>query len=109
MSALDYVKAQRHQAQLRRAVEGLFTTIDVLISPSVPFVAPVEDPDIVRGQDSEMLASGFANVTGHPSLSLPMGMVGGLPAGLQMTGSLGFDARLLSIATAIEFLQAKRG
>lgn len=109
VSAIDYVKAQRRQTQLRPAVEELFATVDVLISPSVPFVAPVEDPEIVDGQDSEMLASGFANVTGHPSLSLPMGMANGLPAGLQMTGPLGSDARLLSMATAFESLRAMHG
>lgn len=106
VSAIEYVKAQRHQAQLRLAVEAVFAAVDVLISPSVPFVAPVEDPEIVDGEDSEMLASGFANVSGHPSLSLPMGMANGLPAGLQMTGPLGLDARLLSMASAFESLGA---
>jgi aspartyl-tRNA(Asn)/glutamyl-tRNA(Gln) amidotransferase subunit A len=109
VSAIDYVKAQRCQTQLRLAVEELFATVDVLISPSVPFVAPVEDPEIMDGQDSEMLASGFANLTGQPSLSLPMGMANGLPAGLQMTGPLGSDARLLSIAMAFEALREMDG
>lgn len=100
--ASEYVKAKRFQNALRAEVEAAFTSVDVLISPSVPFVAPAEDPEIADGEDSEILASGFANLTGHPSLSLPCGSADGLPVGMQMTGPLGRDARLLSVARAFE-------
>jgi aspartyl-tRNA(Asn)/glutamyl-tRNA(Gln) amidotransferase subunit A len=101
--ATDYVRAQRYRAALRDAVEAEFAEVDVLVSPAVPFVAPVEDPEFVEGDyDGEMLASGFANMTGHPALSLPCGFAGHLPVGLQLTGRLGDDARLLSIAAAVE-------
>lgn len=102
LPATDYIKARQAQDALRAAVETAFSGVDVLISPSVPFVAPHEDPEIADGQDSEMLASGFANVTGHPSLSLPFGQSQGLPVGLQLTGPQGADARLLSVALRIE-------
>ncbi len=99
--ATDYIAARRFQADLSRRVEGLFSQVDVLLAPSVSFVAPHEDPVIVDDQDSEMLSSGFANVTGHPSLSLPCGKIDGLPVGLQLTGALGQDQRLLSFAAQI--------
>ncbi|MGB4827443.1 MAG: amidase family protein, partial [Paracoccaceae bacterium] len=104
LPATDYIKARHAQDSLRAAVVAVFATVDVLIAPSVPFVAPHEDPEVADGEDSEMLASGFANVTGHPSLSVPMGMVTGLPAGMQLTGPLAADARLMSIASRIEAL-----
>jgi aspartyl-tRNA(Asn)/glutamyl-tRNA(Gln) amidotransferase subunit A len=100
--ATDYVEAKRSQEALRSGVEASFAQVDVLVSPSVPFVAPAEDPELAEGEDSEMLASGFANVTGHPSLSLPCGFADGLPVGMQLTGPLGRDARLLSLAAALE-------
>lgn len=100
--AIDYIAARRFQAVLRGRVEALFGQVDVLMAPSVPFTAPYEDPVIVDDQDSEMLASGFANVTGHPSLSLTCGWIAGLPAGLQLTGAFGQDQRLLSIARRVE-------
>jgi aspartyl-tRNA(Asn)/glutamyl-tRNA(Gln) amidotransferase subunit A len=101
--ATDYVRAERYRAALRGAVEATLAEVDVLLSPTVPFVAPAEDPEFVEGDyDGEMLASGFANMTGHPALSLPCGMAGHLPVGLQLTGRLGDDARLLSIAAAVE-------
>ncbi len=102
VTATDYLAARQAQVATTAAVEALFDRVDVLISPSVPFVAPFEDPEIADGEDSEMLASGFANLTGHPSLSLPCGLIDGLPVGLQMTGRRGQDATLLSIARAVE-------
>ena len=104
MSATEYVAARRFQADLRLRVEALFQGVDVLLAPSVPFVAPFEDPVIVDDQDSELLSSGFSNVTGHPSVSLPCGWISGLPVGLQLTGPLGQDARLLSIARKVALL-----
>ena len=101
-TATDYLRAKAFQTALRAEVERAFNDIDLLLSPSVPFVAPHEDPVIVDGQDSEMLASGFGNVSGHPSLSLPCGLIAGLPVGLQLTASFGQDARLLAQARAIE-------
>ncbi|MBC7738879.1 MAG: amidase, partial [Candidatus Saccharibacteria bacterium] len=101
-TATDYLRAKAFQATLRADIEQVFADVDLLISPSVPFVAPHEDPVIVDGDDSEMLASGFANVSGHPSLSLPCGQIGGLPVGMQLTGPFHQDARLLAQAAAIE-------
>jgi aspartyl-tRNA(Asn)/glutamyl-tRNA(Gln) amidotransferase subunit A len=68
----------------------------------VPFAAPVEDPELAEGAQGEILASGFANMTGHPSLSLPAGLDGHLPVGLQLTGPLRQEERLLAIAAALE-------
>lgn len=102
VSATDYIKSRQFQKHLHREVQAIFSTVDVLVSPSVPFVAPFEDPEISHDDDGEMLASGFANVSGHPSVSLPCGMSDGLPVGMQLTGSFRQDARLLSMARSIE-------
>ncbi len=99
--ATDYVRARRFQHSLRVALEAAFADVHVLVAPSVPFIAPFEDPKVEDKGDSEMLASGFANVTGHPSVSIPCGSVEGLPVGMQLTGSIGSDAKLLSVAIAI--------
>ena len=106
-TAADYLRAKALQIALRAEVERAFGDVDLLVSPSVPFVAPHEDPVIVDGEDSEMLASGFANLTGHPSLSLPFGRIDGLPVGLQLTGAFGRDARLLAHAGAVEALMSR--
>ena len=102
--ATDYLLARAYQRDLGAAVEAAFDGVDVLVSPSVPFVAPFEDPEIADGGDSELLASAFSNVTGHPSVSIPCGMVDGLPVGLQLTGRRGGDGALLATARAVEAL-----
>jgi aspartyl-tRNA(Asn)/glutamyl-tRNA(Gln) amidotransferase subunit A len=100
--ATDYVEAMRYRDALCAAVEASFAKVDLLASPSVPFTAPTEDPEIGDGGDSEILASGFANVTGHPSVSLPCGLAAGLPVGLQLTAALMRDGFLLSVCSAVQ-------
>lgn len=103
VSAVDYLRAQDFRRQLRAAIEDQFAEADVLLSPSVPFVAPMEDPEFTEdGEEGEMLSSGFATMTGHPSLSLPCGISENLPVGLQLTGRLGHDGELLAVALTIE-------
>ena len=102
--ATALVRARRVQERLRRAVDAALAEVDALASPAVPFVAPHEDPEIADGDDSEMLASGFANLTGHPALTLPAGLCDGLPVGLQMTGRREGDAALLACAAMVERL-----
>ncbi|MET3900308.1 aspartyl-tRNA(Asn)/glutamyl-tRNA(Gln) amidotransferase subunit A [Devosia sp. UYZn731] len=101
-TAADYLLAMRYRETFRASVEATFAQADVLASPSVPFVAPRQDPRIEDGEEGEMLSSGFANVSGHPSISIPAGMSEGLPVGLQLTGPLGRDAALLAMAGTIE-------
>ncbi|WP_440411891.1 amidase [Neorhizobium petrolearium] len=101
--AVDYLRAQQFQAKLRQAVEARLADVDVLLSPSVPFPAPVEDPEFTEdGEEGEMLSSGFSNMTGHPSISIPCGMDGHLPLGIQLTGRLGGDEKLLQAAHSVE-------
>ncbi|MDL2397838.1 amidase [Rhizobium mayense] len=103
VSAVNYLQAQDFRLRLRNAVEAQFADVDVLLSPSVPFPAPIEDPEFTEeGEEGEMLSSGFANMTGQPSISLPCGMDGHLPLGLQLTGSFCNDAKLLQIALGVE-------
>ena len=102
VSATTYIEAMRFRDRLHGAVEAAFQGVDLLASPSVPFTAPHEDPEIADEGDSEMLSSGFANVSGHPSVSIPCGQVAGLPVGLQLTAALGRDAWLLAACHEIK-------
>ena len=100
--AIDYIRAIRFREIMRDRIEAAFHDVDVLLSPSVAFVAPAEDPEIGDGSQAELLSSGIANFTGHPAISLPAGLSNQLPVGLQLMGRLGADRKLLSIAAAIE-------
>jgi aspartyl-tRNA(Asn)/glutamyl-tRNA(Gln) amidotransferase subunit A len=102
--ATAYVRAQRLQRELARRFGRLFQEVDALMSPSVPWVAPAEDPALNDDSGAgEMLYSGLYNLIGLPALALPAGLTPeGLPAGLQIATPWGADGLALSIGAAIE-------
>ncbi|HJT11827.1 MAG TPA: amidase [Dongiaceae bacterium] len=104
ISAVDYLGAlrvrERLTAEFRRALES----VDAILSPSVPWVAPAEDPP-VGGEEGigEMMYSGIYNLVGLPALSVPCGMSSeGLPSGLQIVTGWHKDELALSIGLALE-------
>ena len=102
--ATAYVRAQQLQRELAGRFRRLFTQVDAVMSPSVPWVAPAEDPALNDdGGAGEMLFSGLYNLVGLPALALPSGLTPeGLPAGLQVATPWGQDGLALSIGAAIE-------
>ena len=83
--------------ELAEASRGL----ELLLSPTTP------QPARAHGSPEPHTALSFTcpfNLTGHPAISLPMGMVDGLPVGLQVVARPGEDHRLLAVAEAVEGL-----
>src|SRR5215813_1068720 len=106
--ATAYVRARQFQRALSERFDRLFETLDAVLSPAVPWVAPAEDPAIGdEGGEGEMLYSGVYNLVGLPALSLPCGLAEGLPAGLQIVGPRRADGRILAIGAAVEQLRPR--
>ncbi len=104
VTATQYLDALQIRDHLRSGFQRLFESVDVILSPSVPWVAPAEDPP-VGGEEGagEMLYSGIYNLVGLPALSLPCGLTSQqLPAGLQLVAPWNKDELALSIGTALE-------
>jgi aspartyl-tRNA(Asn)/glutamyl-tRNA(Gln) amidotransferase subunit A len=106
--AIAYLQARHQRAVLRAAVDALFSSVDVLILPTLPIVAPVSGQANVMIGDTELPVrvamlkhTQLFNLTGHPAISLPL-TTGGLPAGLQVVGPSASTPRLLNIAAAFE-------
>jgi len=110
--AIRYVKARRRQRAARQAFEAWMdgtdaatASLEVLLSPSVPFQAPAQDPS-VHGEEgaSEMHFSGPFNLLGVPAVALPWGIVDGLPVSVQLAARRDDDAKAFAVARALEAL-----
>jgi amidase len=105
----DPAYAKMRDDSRRRAAE----TIDTVLAKArvAAIVAPSTGPawlsDPVHGdQSSGPSASHLPAVSGYPHLTVPMGLVGGLPVGLSFIGPKWSDGRLLELGYAYE--QASR-
>jgi aspartyl-tRNA(Asn)/glutamyl-tRNA(Gln) amidotransferase subunit A len=95
-SAADFANADRVVDAAVLKARRLFADVDVLVTPTTPqtafahgLSAPADQADFTA----------FANLSGCPALSLPMGLAAdGLPTGLQLMGPPGSDLRLLELA-----------
>ncbi len=99
-----YLKAQKVRTIIRREFSEAFKEFDVLAtptSPSVAFELGANTADPVQMYLNDIFTMP-ANIAGIPAISVPAGMVDGLPAGLQfMAPHLGEEA-LLHVAHAYE-------
>jgi aspartyl-tRNA(Asn)/glutamyl-tRNA(Gln) amidotransferase subunit A len=103
------LKAQQVRTLIRREYERAFASVDVVAMPPSP------TPAFKLGERSEdpirmYLADVFtvaANLAGVPSVTVPCGLTSQrLPVGLQLTGAVMEDAKVLRVADAYERVTA---
>ncbi len=103
-----YAKAHRLRRRLAAAYDAALAQHDVLVMPTLPTTAPPLPPPDAPLPLSFRAASDMAcntaqfDVTGHPALSTPCGMVEGLPVGLMIIGRMFEEATLYRVAQALE-------
>ena len=99
-----YKKAQTVRTKIIKEFEKAFETVDFLLGPTAPDVAfkigaNVDDPLQMYLTDIMTVA---ANLAGVPAISVPAGIVDGLPVGLQLMGPQRRDKEVLRIAAKTE-------
>jgi len=87
-----YAKAQNLGRQLRAAYDSVLADYDLLLMPTLPITAtklpePTASKREIYDRALEMLGNTSPfDLTGHPAMSIPCGMVAGLPVGLMLVG-----------------------
>ena len=103
IGAADYLDAQRLRGRLAAAVDAALRDHDVLVTAISLDVAPSFDSQL--GAVSWPLQASPFNVTGHPALSVPVGLArNGLPLAVQVVGRPFDEAGVLRAGRAIERL-----
>jgi aspartyl-tRNA(Asn)/glutamyl-tRNA(Gln) amidotransferase subunit A len=104
-SALDYSQARRAQVVFRHEVDQFFNQYDLLLTPTTPFAAVLQE-DQEGVEEARARLSGFVspfNMAETPALSLPCGFThDGLPIGLQIVGRRWAEAKVLRAGHAYE-------
>ncbi|PCC45847.1 amidase [Brevibacterium aurantiacum] len=118
VSAGDYLRAQRGRALMRSAWAEVLQKVDVVIAPSVPMTAVRVNEEAVTWangtfeavSDAFVRMSAPANITGFPSLSVPIGQdLAGMPTSMQLIGAPFTEALLLQIGHTYELTQSCKG
>lgn len=98
-----YKKAQQVRTLIRREFDSAFEKVDVLVTPTSPTTAfklgEIQDPLVMHAND---VCTVPANIAGIPGISVPCGMISGLPVGLQILGAHLSESTLLRAAYAYE-------
>ena len=103
-----YAKSQNLARQLKDAYDATLADFDLLLMPTLPMTAtplpapgaPVEE---VVSRAFEMLPNTCPfDVTGHPAISVPCGLVDGLPVGMMLVGKHYDEATIYRAAYAFE-------
>ncbi|MGW0040412.1 amidase [Rhodococcus sp. NPDC003348] len=111
---LDVAAGLDAQGRVTRAVGTFFTTVDVLVTPTLAQLPPPhgtleydEDGHTVRSWIRRILEVGpftaAFNISGNPAISLPLGQSReGLPIGVQLVAAVGREDLLLAVAAQLE-------
>ncbi len=104
--AVDYLQAMRLRAPMKRTLDELYAKYDALIAPAratVSYPIAVDFDKAYPGFGGGPAVIPAGNAVGQPALSVPNGFgAHGLPTGIQFTGRVGSEARLIAIAGAYQ-------
>jgi aspartyl-tRNA(Asn)/glutamyl-tRNA(Gln) amidotransferase subunit A len=99
----DYERGLRARAEYAERAQAAFDGVDLLLTPTLEFVAPLLPVDDLEIRERTVKLTIPFNSLGWPVLALPCGSAeGGLPASLQIAGPTGSDALVLAAGELVE-------
>ena len=103
--AADYINALRARRELTDAVNAALSRYDVLLTASALSTAPRFDAPVDAMSSASPMQTIPFNVTGHPAMSVPVGIASdGLPIGVQIAGRPFDEAMVFRVCRAVEVL-----
>jgi len=95
-----YLKAQKIRRLISNDFKQAYEKCDVIMGPSAPSIAfssgeKKEDPLAMYMQDVFTIST---NLAGLPAMSIPAGLIDGLPVGLQLIGNYFEESKILNMA-----------
>ena len=110
MQVERYIKACRGRVLARQRVNALFDTVDLILTPTLSVYLPPKDSEtlLVNGTPADYVMAlvrqtALFNVTGHPSLAMPLPIQGAKVApSLQIIGRFGAEQQILGFGTWLE-------
>jgi aspartyl-tRNA(Asn)/glutamyl-tRNA(Gln) amidotransferase subunit A len=104
--AVDYLQAMRVRTTIKRRLDEFYQRFDAIVAPSRATVAYPINVDFAKaypgvGGGPPVIPAG--NLAGQPALSVPNGFGdNNLPTGIQFTGRVWTEARLIAVARAYQ-------
>jgi aspartyl-tRNA(Asn)/glutamyl-tRNA(Gln) amidotransferase subunit A len=103
VSDAEYEAGLRTRERYRERFAELSRDVDLLLTPTMPMVAPPTGVGDLALRDRMTLFTYPFNATGAPALAVPCGLAeDGLPASVQIAGRLGGDALVLGAGALLE-------
>lgn len=104
-----YLQAQRFRSWYRSQLQQIFQTVDVILAPTTPCVAPKIGQQMITIDGVEMLARPNLGVftqplsfIGLPIISVPVHLPNSLPLGVQLIAAPYNEALILRVAKVLE-------
>jgi Asp-tRNA(Asn)/Glu-tRNA(Gln) amidotransferase A subunit family amidase len=104
-TAEQYSGALAYREQLVAQFDALFARYDILVSPTMHVTAPAVDDGWDTPYPDAWMGTPFTavgNLLRLTAASYPVGLLDGLPVGLQVIGRSGDEARVLQVCRALE-------
>ena len=99
-----YKQSEKVRQLIREDFDSVFKTYDAIVAPTTPSIA-LKDEDAINnplfGEMADVLAEGSSEV-GLPGLSIPSGMSGKLPTGIQFIGKHFDEQTVLNLGYGLE-------
>jgi len=100
-----YIKAAKVRTKIIEEYKKAFKKVDVLISPTMPIVAPkfseIKKLSPLQNYMMDIMTAG-PNLAGLPHITVPCGMKNGMPVGMMIVGNHLMERKVLQLAAAYE-------